>query len=246
MEPFAPTPAPHGRDDFATTQWSLVLKAGQGEGAADESLQRLCQTYWLPIYAYVRRRSRDASEAQDLTQEFFARLLEKNLFAAASPERGRFRAFLLTSLKHFLINEHQRAVAQKRGGGRALLTLDWEAGERRWRHEPADGRDPERLFERQWALALLDQTLARLAEEWRAGGKAEAFEHLRPLLVAENAAESYAELAPRLGMSAGAVRQAVSRLRKRYRALLREEVAATLDEGEEIDEELGRLFAALA
>jgi RNA polymerase sigma-70 factor (ECF subfamily) len=231
-------------DHFATTQWSLVLGAGRGEGSkASESLARLCQTYWMPIYAYVRRRTRDVAEAQDLTQEFFARILEKNLLAAAVPERGKFRSFLLVSLKHFLINEQERAHAQKRGGGKLPLSLDWEAGETRLRLEPIDNRDPEQLFERQWALTVLEQTLARLRAEWRE--KAEQFERLQPFLTGDAAGQTYAELAASLNSTEGALRQTVSRLRKRYRELLREEVGATLENREELDEELQRLFAAL-
>lgn len=234
-------------DDFATTQWSLVLQAGRGEGAlAKASLERLCRAYWLPMYAYVRRRARDAAEAQDLTQEFFARLLEKNLLAIATPERGRFRSFLLISLKHFLINEHDRACAQKRGGGRQLLALDWQAGEERWQREPIDHADPDALFERQWALAAIESALARLSDEWNAAGKSALHARLLPFLTCDADGQTYAEAAAELGLSAVAARQTVSRMRKRYRELLRAEVASTLDEGEDVEAELQRLFAALA
>jgi RNA polymerase sigma-70 factor (ECF subfamily) len=232
-------------DHFATTQWSLVLNAGRGEDTqANDSLARLCQTYWLPIYAYVRRRTRDPSTAQDLTQDFFARLLEKNLLAAAVPERGRFRSFLLVSLKHFLINQHQREQAQKRGGGKQVLALDWDAGESRLSLEPIDHRDPDQLFERQWALTVLEQTLSRLRAEW--GDRPLPFDLLQPFLIGDAGEQTYAELSAQLGMTAGAARQTVSRMRKRYRELLREEVAATLDSHEDMDEELQRLFGALA
>jgi RNA polymerase sigma-70 factor (ECF subfamily) len=231
-------------DHFATTQWSLVIGAGRGAGSqAADSLARLCQSYWMPIYAYVRRRTRDVAEAQDLTQEFFARILEKNLLAAALPERGRFRSFLLVSLKHFLINEQERAHAQKRGGGRLPLSLDWEAGESRLRLEPIDKRDAEQLFERQWAITVLDSTLARLRDEWR--DRPEPFALLQPFLTGD-AGQTYADLAASLNTTEGALRQTVSRLRRRYRDLLREEVAATLASRDDLEEELQRLFAALA
>jgi RNA polymerase sigma factor (sigma-70 family) len=238
--------APSARDDFATTQWSIVVRAGQPDDSrAGESLAQLCRTYWLPIYAYVRRRARDASEAQDLTQEFFARVLEKNLIATAAPERGKFRRFLLVSLKHFLINEHERATAQKRGGDRQFLALDWEDGERRMSLEPVDARDAEALFERQWALTALECALTRLREESSAAGKGEQFAALSPYLTGDTD-QGYHEAATQLGITDGAARQIVSRLRKRYRELLRAEVAATLDADENVDEELERLFTALA
>lgn len=234
-------------DDFATTQWSVVLQAGRGDGAlARTSLERLCHVYWLPIYAYVRRRARDAAEAQDLTQEFFARLLEKNLLAIATPERGRFRSFLLVSLKHFLINEAERARAQKRGGGRQPLSIDWQAGEERYLREPIDHHDPDTLFERQWALTAIASALARLSDEWTRAGKSEIYTRLLPFLTCDADGQTCAEAAAELGLSAAAARQIVSRMRKRYRDLLRAEVAATLDHDEDVDAELQQLFAALA
>jgi DNA-directed RNA polymerase specialized sigma24 family protein len=168
---------------FATTHWSLVLAAGRpAQPAADQALAALCQAYWYPLYAYVRRRTADMHAAQDLTQEFFTRLLEKDFLAHADPERGRFRAFLLTALKNFLASEGDRARAVKRGGGRPILTLDFVAGESRYRLERADSQTAERLYERQWALALLDRVLGLLRAEYAAAGKEERFDRLKPFL----------------------------------------------------------------
>lgn len=232
---------------FATTQWSLVVRAGKKVGPdAREALERLCERYWLPLYAYARRRTGDIDEAQDLTQAFFARLLEKNTLAAASPDRGRFRAFLLATLKNFLANEWDRKQARKRGGGCTRLSLDVAAGESRI--GPAPGRDltPERAFERQWALTLLELVVSKLEAEFRAAGKSRQFELLKGAITGEGLTPSYPAIAAELGMSEEAARQAASRLRKRYRELLREEVAQTVAESADIDDEIRGLFDALA
>jgi RNA polymerase sigma-70 factor (ECF subfamily) len=239
----APSPA---NREFDTTQWSLVLSAGERQDAtAEAALAVLCERYWYPLYAFVRRRGYDAHQAQDLTQAFFVRLLEKNTLAAASPEQGRFRSFLLTALKHFLANEWDREHTQKRGGDRQRLALDYAAGESRWSFEPADLLTPERLFERQWALTLLDTVIARLQDELVQAGKGRQFELLKGTLLGERAAGAYTAAAAELHMSEEAVRQAAHRLRKRFRELLRAEVAQTVAGPGEVDEEIQSLFAAL-
>jgi RNA polymerase sigma-70 factor (ECF subfamily) len=230
--------------DFATTHWSIVLRGGaRGTRDADEALAALCQTYWLPLYSFARRKTPDVHEAQDLTQAFFARLLEKNAFAAANPERGRFRSFLLASFQNFLTNEWQKGQAQKRGGGATPLSLDWTAGESRLHLEPAHEVTPERLYERQWALTLLEQVVTRLANEFAAAGKKRQFELLKESLTGDRL--DYSALADELQMTPDATRQAVHRLRKRYRELLREEVAQTIDDPREIDQEIQSLIDIL-
>lgn len=237
---------PSEQPDFLTTQWSLVLRAAQpDDSAARLALELLCQRYWFPLYAFARRRMSAVHEAQDLTQEFFLRLLEKKSLAVASPERGRFRSFLLTALKNFLANEWDRATAQKRGGGRERLSLDWEAGESRLSLEPAHTDTPEREFERQWALTLLDNVVRRLQDEFAAAGKSRQFDLLKDALTGSRALIDYSTVASELAMSEAAVRQAAHRLRKRYRDLLREEVAATVESDAEIEDEINRLFDAL-
>ena len=235
-----------GDSDFASTRWSLVIAAGRRSSPeAAVALEALCRTYWFPLYAYVRRRVSDRHEAQDLTQEFFARLLELNHFAVADPERGRFRAFLLTALKHFLTNEWEKTRALKRGGGRVPLSLDFDAGESRLSLEPASDQTPERLFERQWTITLLDQVLMRLQTEQEVAGKGRQFETLKQFLTGGREEASYADVAEELGMSAGAVKVAAHRLRQRYRELLRAEVAQTVAVPEEVDDEIRRLFETL-
>lgn len=231
---------------FATTQWSVVLRAAQPEdSAARAALELLCRRYWFPLYVFARRRAATIDEAQDLTQEFFARLLEKNSLSAASPERGRFRSFLLTSLKNFLANEWDRANAQKRGGGRERLSLDWQSGESRLSLEPVHLNTPEREFERQWALTLLENVVRRLQDEFASAGKARQFELLKETLTGGHTAVDYSTVATELSMSEEAARQAAHRLRKRYRELLREEVAATVESDDEVEDEIGRLLSAL-
>lgn len=248
MEPYQQQPNSHSqiRDNFASTHWSLVLAAGVRAGAeSEQALAALCQRYWLPLYVYARRRVAHVHEAQDLTQAFFLRLLDQNVLAAATPERGRFRSFLLTSMKNFLTNEWNRDQAAKRGGGRQRLSLDWESGESRISAEPAHYSTPEREFERQWALTLLDNVVQRLKREFDLAGKSHQFEVLKETLTGGRAALDYDTVAAELGMSEAASRQAASRLRKRYREMLRDEVAATVENESEIDDEINRLFHAL-
>lgn len=237
---------PSEQSDFATTQWSIVLRAAQpDDSTARAALEMLCRRYWFPLYAFARGRVATVSEAQDLTQEFFLRLLEKNSLATATPERGRFRSFLLTSLKNFLANEWDRANAQKRGGGRERLSLDWETGESRLSFEPTHTDTPERGFERQWALTLLDIVVRRLQDEFATADKSRQFELLKETLTGGRAAIDYSIVAAELHLSEEAARQAAHRLRKRYRELLREEVAATVESPDEVEDEIGRLFEAL-
>jgi len=231
---------------FVTTHWSVVLSAGRSDSTrARAALARLCQTYWYPLYAYVRRRGHPPHDAQDLTQSFFAHLLERESIAGADPGRGRFRSFLLTALNHFLINEWEKARAQKRGGGTPLLSLDLAAAEERFDLEPADPATPDKIFEKQWALTLLNQVLSLLEAEYRREGKAELFAALQQTLAGRSESLPYAEIAARLNMAEGAVKVAVHRLRKRYRNLIRAEIAHTLDHSADIEEEMRHLFRAL-
>jgi RNA polymerase sigma factor (sigma-70 family) len=232
---------------FATTQWSVVLKAGHSNRPdASRALATLCQSYWFPLYAYVRRHVKDASEAQDLTQEFFARLIEKEILAIASPNVGRFRSFLLTSMKNFLTNEWNKAHAQKRGGRAALLSLDFDSGDSRYGLEPGHDLTPERLFERNWAITLLDLVLARLRDEFAAEGKSAHFELLRPFIGGNRPEASYSFVAGELNISPGAAKVAAHRLRRRYREMLRQELAQTVADPADVDDEISWLFQAIA
>jgi RNA polymerase sigma-70 factor (ECF subfamily) len=230
---------------FATTRWSLVAAAQ--DPAAPESRQALadlCTAYWYPVYAYVRRRGHDHHQAQDLTQAFFARLLETNDLADADRTRGRFRSFLLTACQHFLANQHDHANAKKRGGGRSHVALDFADADQRYSHEPAHDDTPERLFDRRWALDLLDRALAELRTEYEESGRGKLFAALKGTLTG-GAEEGYAELARALDMTEGAVKVAVHRLRQRYRDRLRAAIAETVERPEDVDDEVRDLFAAL-
>lgn len=209
------------------------------------ALEALCDSYWLPIYAFVRREGYEQAEAQDLTQSFFVMLLQREDLRNVSPEKGRFRTFLLTALKHFLINEWQKARALKRGGGKAVLSLDFDSAESKFRMEPTEPATPESVFNRQWALALLENVQSTLQREMTVDGSGKLYAALKPHLVGEPDAGRYADVADELGMTEAAVKMAMSRLRKRYRALLREEIAQTVSSDEEIDEEIRELFEAL-
>jgi RNA polymerase sigma factor (sigma-70 family) len=231
---------------FATTRWSVVLAAGHAStGDSREALARLCESYWYPLYAYVRRWGYDADQAQDLTQEFFARLLEKHYLRAADPARGRFRSFLLGSLKHFLSNERDRAGAAKRGGRATVIPLEFETAEGRYSREPADAETPESVYERRWALILLERTLGRLRREFDNAGKQTLFARLEGHLTGDQETVPYAELCAELGMSEGAIKVAVHRLRRRFGALLREEISETVSDPAEVDDEIRDLFRAL-
>ena len=231
---------------FATTHWSVVLAAGHSSVAgAPEALEKLCRNYWYPLYAFVLRQGHDVPDAQDLTQAFFARFLEKNYLGQVTREKGRFRTFLLASLQHFLANEWDRAHAVKRGGHYTFVPWDDADAENQVSLEWASGLSAEAVYERQWALTLLDQVFARLREECVCADKAQLFEVLRVYLSGEKGAASYAEAAGQLNMSQGAVQVAVHRLRRRYGELLRAEIAHTVSRPGEIDEEIRHLFAAL-
>jgi RNA polymerase sigma factor (sigma-70 family) len=231
---------------FTTTHWSVVMTAGKGSSTqAAQALGTLCQTYWYPLYAFVRRQGHEAHEAEDLTQEFFARFLAKKYFGRADPALGRFRNFLLACLKHFLSEQRRQAGRLKRGGGQPIFSWDSLTAEERYRSEPADAVAPEKVYDRRWALTLLEQALARLGQEQSAAGKGDLFTQLQDYLWGEGSGTGYAEIAPRLGMTEGALKVAVHRLRQRYRALLREEAAHTVASGEDIDEELRYLVAVI-
>lgn len=229
----------------ATTRWSLILAAMQdGTPQGDAALADLCQAYWYPVYAFIRRHERDSETTADLTQAFFAQLLEKRVLRDVRRERGRFRSFLFAAVRHFLSNERDRARTLKRGGGIRIVPIDVDAAEGRYRREPADDVTPERLFDRQWAIALLERVLGQLREEMDAAGKGAQFAHLRPLLGGEPD-EGYRAVAEALGASDGATRVAVHRLRRRYRDLLRGAIAELVESPEEIEEELRHLMAAV-
>jgi RNA polymerase sigma-70 factor (ECF subfamily) len=235
-----------GDRQFAVTRWSMVLAAGRRSSPdSRQALEVLCQTYWYPLHAYVRRRVADVHEAQDLTQAFFASLLEKNALAVAREERGRFRAFLLTAFKHFLSDEWDKAQAQKRGGGRPGISLNLESAERRYALEPVDNLTPERLYEKQWALTLLDRVLNRLGDEFAAKGKDRQFQTLKPFLTGETGPNGYEVAARALGISPAAAKVAAHRARRRYREILRAEIAETVAEPQEADDEIRDLRAAL-
>ena len=237
---------PSNKRWFATTRWSLVVAAGDSRHPeGPDALASLCRDYWPPIYSYVRSRGNEAEAARDLTQAFFAKLLEKRYLKDAQQERGRFRTFLLTAVKHFLANEWDREQALKRGGGLAPLPLDVDTAEGLYRPEPADGETPETIFEKRWALTLLDRVLDRLEREMAKSGNRERFERFRPFLTAERGGARYCQVADELGMSEAAVKVAIHRMRRRFGALLREEVAGTVDEPGTVDGEIRHLFSVI-
>lgn len=232
---------------FATTHWSVIRAAGQPECSRyQRALEMLCEAYWLPIYSYLRRCGHRQDSAEDHTQGFFARLLETDGLRLADPERGKFRSFLLSALKHFLANEADQDRALKRGGGRRILSLDVHEAETRYAAQPAHGMTPESVFERSWALAILERAMSRLHDELLAKGKGPLFDSLKGRLTADEDKTPYRQVADELDMSENTVKVAVHRLRRRYRELLRDEIAQTVTTEAEIDEEIRDLFAALA
>jgi RNA polymerase sigma-70 factor (ECF subfamily) len=240
-------PAATRQGVFATTHWSVVLTAGQSDSPqAAEALERLCRTYWYPLYAYVRRRGHSPEDAQDLTQEFFARLLKRNYPAQADRAKGRFRSFLLLTLNHFLSDERARGATQKRGGGQVLISLDAQASEDRYRLEPVDELDPEKLFERHWAQTILDQALIRLRAEFVSAGQSARYEVLKTFEPGEQNTLSYAEAAARLGVTESAIKSLIHRLRQRHRELVRDEIAQTVSTAAEVDEDLRHLIAVIS
>ena len=239
-------PAPEAAAGFATTRWSLVRAANQAPVAsARGALEELCRTYWYPLYAYARRRGHEPADSEDLTQGFFAQLLHRDDLAKADPARGRFRTFLLTAFQHYLINEHARAHARKRGGDQVAWQLEMTQAEVRYGSEPSDQRTPERIFERRWALDLLERVRRLVRDEYAATGKQLLFERLEGTLTGGAADAPLARIALELGMSDSAVRVASHRLRRRYGERLREEIAQTLDDPTAVDDEIRELFVAL-
>jgi len=234
-----------GSSQFPTTRWTLVVAAGDPQRKeARSALVSLCENYWYPLYAYLRRRGYPADQAQDLTQEFFVRVLEGRYLDRADPEKGRFRSFILTSLRFFVADEGDRHRAQKRGGG-VLVPLEFPSGEERYQREPAHDETPERIFERRWALSMLDRVVERLRNEFVQHGRPDHFDRLKVFLLGQSEAP-YATLAREMNTSEGALKVAIHRLRKRYRELFRQEIADTVADPAEVESELRYLAGVLA
>jgi RNA polymerase sigma factor (sigma-70 family) len=233
---------------FATTHWSLVLAAGEQRpsGDAHQALTTLCETYWYPLYGFLRGRGHSPADAEDLTQAFFTLLLEKQVLRLADPARGRFRSFLLKSLQNFATNVHDRNTARKRGGGVPALSLEFDQAEGRFRLEPSNDETPERTFDRRWALTLLDRVIARVRADAEQKNKQDQFEALKPYLTGDEPQLSYAETARTLGISEGAVKVAVHRLRRKFRDTVRDEISQTVSSPAEIEDELRHLWSAVA
>ena len=243
MQSENPTPAM----GFHTTHWTVVLAAREKDGAgAREALASLCANYWYPLYAFIRRLGSSPHEAEDLTQSFFCHFLEKNPLVNVRPSAGKFRSFLLICLKNFLANERERANAQRRGGGQPLIPLDSRDAETRFSLEPADNRTPEAVFERRWAFAVIERTMTELRREYAGGGKSDLFESLQGFLPCGQGSVSRAELAAKRGVTVGAIDVAVHRLRQRFGALLREQVAHTVSSETEVEDEIRHLIAVLS
>jgi RNA polymerase sigma factor (sigma-70 family) len=236
----------NGSHVFATTHWSVIQSAKQEDTTeAAAALERLCAVYWRPLYAFVRRRGHSPHDAQDLTQEFFARLLAKDFLQSVDRSKGKFRSFLLAAMEHFLAKDWNRANAQKRGGGLTFVSADLDETENHYLQIPTSTLTPSQVFDQQCAMAILSQAVNRLREEFFADGKAELFEQTKVFLTGEKHAASYPELAAKLGTTVAALKMAVSRMRRRYLELLREEIAKTVSDRESVDEELRAIIAAL-
>src|SRR5438105_6621319 len=241
------TAGPAKAEWFTATHWSVVLTAGQNSSPqAAEALKKLCRTYWYPLYAYVRRQGHSPPDAQDLTQEFFARLLARNYLGTVGREKGKFRSFLLAALNHFIADERDRAKAAKRGGGKTLISLDEEDAESRYQADMASPLSPDKIFEKRWATTLLDQAFVKLREEAVAAGHAARFERLKIFLEDGTEPGDYDAVRAELGMAANTVAATVHRLRQRYRELVRAEIANTVASSEEIEDEMHHLFSVLA
>jgi RNA polymerase sigma factor (sigma-70 family) len=239
-------PFPIKSAEFTTTHWSVVVDAGRGDSPeASLALERLCRTYWYPIYVFVRRKGYGPEEAEDLTQEFFARLIRQQDLRAVRREKGRFRSYLLVSLKHFLVNEWKKGQTQKRGGGQTMVPLDLTLAENLYSAEAADARTPEHAFDQRWAVTLLETVLRRLEAEYAASGRANLFSRLRGQLPGETSSQSQEAIGIELGLTEGAVKQAVHRLRRRCRELLREEISQTLATRADVEDEFRHLIALL-
>ena len=235
-----------GDRQFSATRWSVVLVAGHRSSPdSQRALESLCAAYWYPLYAYVRRRVADINDAQDLTQAFFAELLAKNYVGSAKAERGRFRAFLLTSLKHFLSKEWERAKAQKRGGGKPPIPLDFESADSRCRIEPVSELTAEQLYDREWAVMLLGQVMQHLEDEFVRSGRKQQFDELKAFLIGQHAGITYSGVGVKLGLTEAAAKMAAHRLRRCYRELLREEIAQTVAGRDEVEDEIRTLFVTL-
>jgi DNA-directed RNA polymerase specialized sigma24 family protein len=237
--------AQNGPVAFTTTHWSVVLEAQGQSPAAQEALEKLCRTYWRPVYSFVKRQGIGPDEAEDLTQGFFSLLLERRDFDAVRKEKGRLRSYLLTSLKHFIASEQRRAMTLKRGKGQRLIPLEELKANQRVELEPADTLSADRLYERRWALTLMEQVLRRLKEEYYTAGNAALFDSLKQLLPDEPGAQSRADIAMQLGMTDNALRQAFHRFRHRYQFLLREEISHTVAVAGDVEDELRHLIAVL-
>ncbi len=234
-------------DSFATTRWSVVLAAGRRSSPkASAALEELCGGYWYPLYVYVRRRGFGPNDAADLTQAFFAQLLEKNRLEHVEPGKGRFRSFLIASMKHFLANEWHKSRTQRRGGGRVPISIDFATADTAYRLEPMDEMTAERAFERRWALTVLDRVLGQLRAEYIANGRGDAFDRIKETITYRDVAGRHREIAADLAMTEGAVKVAVHRMRRRYRELLMQEVSQTVSAAGEIDNEVNELFNALS
>jgi RNA polymerase sigma-70 factor (ECF subfamily) len=242
-----PGPLPNGSDvGFAATRWTVVMAAARGSDSsrAAEALTELCRTYWYPLYAFLRRRGQATHEAEDLTQAFFARLLDRPFLANVDREKGKFRSYLLASLKNFLADENDRATALKRGGGRPAIALDGLDAESRYQLEPSHDLTPEKMYEKQWALSVLERALSRLQADWAATGKQALFERLQATLVGDQSVP-YEEIASQLGTTEGAIKSAAHRLRRQYRRILIDEISQTVADVSEIEGEICYLMSCL-
>jgi DNA-directed RNA polymerase specialized sigma24 family protein len=231
--------------EFDTTHWSVVLAAGrESSPESSDALSHLCESYWHPLYAYARRHVEDVHEAQDLTQEFFSELLEKSYLESADPLRGRFRSFLLTAFKHFLSKQWDKARAKKRGGGRKPIRFDFQSEDSAYGFLPAKDLAPEQLYDRRWATVLLARVMDRLRDEFSDAGRSEQFERLKPFIIGQAATKTYATVAVESGMTEAAAKMAAYRMRKQYQQLLRTEIAQTVADPTEVEDEIKSLFAA--
>lgn len=246
-----PSQSGSGSDRFRTTRWSVVLsardKTNESGSVSDwrESLESLCNTYWYPLYAFLRRKGYSPDDSQDLTQDFFATLIEKDFLKAIDPERGRFRWFMMDAIKKFAASWNAAQSAQKRGGDRKVMSLEFDLGENRYQREPVDGRTAERLFDRRWALALLDNAMSSLQDEYRASGKQRQFEALKVFLTPDSSPPAYADVAQKLDLSITAIKVVIHRLRDKYRKVVLQQVIDTLDDKESLEDEFDRLLNSI-
>lgn len=239
-------PSPEFNRSFATTRWSLVQDAHSFSDSSQNALETLCSSYWYPLYAFVRRKGVSPDDAQDVTQSFIAELLNRQSLKRAEPARGRFRAFLLGALNKFLAEWRRQSLAQKRGGGRMHFSIDWNSAEDRYLSEPAHQMTPERIFDRRWALTVLDTTLNELRKAYQSSDKSELFKAIEPYITSGGDQLPYSAIAESLNTSEGAIKVAVHRLRKKYREKLRAEIAQTVNSEADLEQEIAHLFDALS